>query len=119
MGQFIPENEARAPKTAALLRQIPDVYNAFFSVLEPHQHIDPHWGHYKGYVNTYMCIYCVRAQHVSWLHCDGVCRMHKQSIAAMSSRTVYDLILPTEGNTCCMLSHTRNVGSLFWYLFWR
>jgi aspartyl/asparaginyl beta-hydroxylase (cupin superfamily) len=50
MGQFIPENEARAPKTAALLHQIPDVYNAFFSVLEPHQHIDPHWGHYKGYV---------------------------------------------------------------------
>ena len=56
MGQFIPENEARAPKTAALIRQIPDVYNAFFSVLEPHQHIDPHWGHYKGYVRLLLLL---------------------------------------------------------------
>jgi Aspartyl/Asparaginyl beta-hydroxylase len=66
MGAFIPENEARAPQTAALLRQMPDVYNAFFSVLEPHQHIDPHWGHYKGYVSIYLhicthrCISAVR-----------------------------------------------------------
>jgi Aspartyl/Asparaginyl beta-hydroxylase len=55
MGAYIPENEARAPQTAALLRQMPDVYNAFFSVLEPHQHIDPHWGHYKGYVRVSLC----------------------------------------------------------------
>jgi aspartyl/asparaginyl beta-hydroxylase (cupin superfamily) len=58
MGAFIPENEARAPQTAALLRQMPDVYNAFFSVLEPHQHIDPHWGHYKGYVEILAVVQC-------------------------------------------------------------
>jgi len=40
MGWFIPENCARAPVTTELLKQIPDVTNAFFSVLEPHQHID-------------------------------------------------------------------------------
>ena len=50
MYDYIPENEEKAPKTAELLRQIPDVYNAFFSILEPNMHIDPHWGHYKGYV---------------------------------------------------------------------
>jgi aspartyl/asparaginyl beta-hydroxylase (cupin superfamily) len=54
MGEWIPENESRAPKTAELLHKIPNLYNAFFSVLEPHQHIDPHWGHYKGYVSRGM-----------------------------------------------------------------
>ena len=34
-GSFIEENCALAPKTAALLRGIPGVYTAFFSVLEP------------------------------------------------------------------------------------
>jgi len=55
MGLWIPENCARAHQTCALLEQIPDVSNAFFSVLEPHQHIEPHWGHYKGCVESAVC----------------------------------------------------------------
>jgi beta-hydroxylase len=48
-GTFIEENCALAPKTAALLRPIARVYNAFFSILEPHQYVSPHWGYYKGF----------------------------------------------------------------------
>ena len=53
-GQFIEENCALAPRTAAILRQIPRVYTAFFSVLEPHQHIAPHYGYYKGFIRYHM-----------------------------------------------------------------
>lgn len=53
-GSFIDENCALAPKTAALLRGIPGVYTAFFSVLEPRQHIKPHWGYWKGFVRYHL-----------------------------------------------------------------
>ena len=53
-GKFIEENCALAPRTANLLRGIPGVYTAFFSVLEPHQHIKPHWGYWKGFVRYHL-----------------------------------------------------------------
>jgi aspartyl/asparaginyl beta-hydroxylase (cupin superfamily) len=53
-GEFIDENCALAPKTAALLRDIPGVYTAFFSVLEPQQHIKAHWGYWKGFVRYHL-----------------------------------------------------------------
>ena len=53
-GDFIEENCALAPDTAALLRDIPGVYTAFFSVLEPGQHIKAHWGYWKGFVRYHL-----------------------------------------------------------------
>jgi beta-hydroxylase len=53
-GSFIDENCALAPKTATLLERIPGLYTAFFSVLEPHQHIKPHWGYWKGFVRYHL-----------------------------------------------------------------
>jgi len=53
-GSFIDENCALAPKTAALLERIPGLYTAFFSVLEPYQHIKPHWGYWKGFVRYHL-----------------------------------------------------------------
>ena len=53
-GQFIEENCARCPQTAALLRQIPGVEMAFFSILDPHQYIKPHWGYYKGFLRYHL-----------------------------------------------------------------
>lgn len=53
-GKFIESNCAMAPRTAALLRQIPGVYTAFFSILEPHQYITPHWGYYKGFLRYHL-----------------------------------------------------------------
>jgi beta-hydroxylase len=37
-----------------LLRNTPSVYNAFFSILEPHQYVSPHWGYYKGFVRYHL-----------------------------------------------------------------
>ena len=53
-GSFIPENCAHAPRTAAILRALPNVYNAFFSILEPRQYVSPHWGYYKGFVRYHL-----------------------------------------------------------------
>ena len=53
-GSFLEDNCALAPRTADLLRGIPGVYTAFFSVLEPHQHIKPHWGYWKGFVRYHL-----------------------------------------------------------------
>ena len=53
-GDFLEENCARCPRTAALLREIPGLYTAFFSVLDPHQVIVPHWGYYKGILRYHL-----------------------------------------------------------------
>jgi len=53
-GTFIEENCALAPKTAAVLRPLGNVYNAFFSILEPHQYVSPHWGYYKGFLRYHL-----------------------------------------------------------------
>jgi beta-hydroxylase len=53
-GDFIEENCARCPRTAALLRRIPGLYTAFFSVLDPRQVIPPHWGYYKGILRYHL-----------------------------------------------------------------
>lgn len=55
-GGFIPENCAMAPQTAALIASIPNVYNAFFSVLDPQQYITPHFGYWKGFVRYHLGI---------------------------------------------------------------
>src|SRR5580658_1311415 len=52
--RFIDENCARAPRTAELLRDIPGLYTAFFSVLEGGQYITPHWGYWKGFLRYHL-----------------------------------------------------------------
>jgi beta-hydroxylase len=52
--RFIEENCARAPRTAALLRDVPGLYTAFFSVLEGDQYITPHWGYWKGFLRYHL-----------------------------------------------------------------
>jgi beta-hydroxylase len=53
-GDFIEDNCRLAPRTAALLRDVPGLYTAFFSVLDPKQYITPHWGYYKGFVRYHL-----------------------------------------------------------------
>jgi aspartyl/asparaginyl beta-hydroxylase (cupin superfamily) len=53
-GDFVEENCRRCPKTAALLAEVPEVFMAFFSIVDPRQHISPHWGYYKGFVRYHL-----------------------------------------------------------------
>jgi aspartyl/asparaginyl beta-hydroxylase (cupin superfamily) len=53
-GEFSESNCDLCPKTAAILRKIPDMDTAFFSVLDPKQYVTPHWGYYKGFLRYHL-----------------------------------------------------------------
>lgn len=53
-GDTIEENAKFAPRTAALIKDIPGVYTAFFSILDPKAHLSVHWGYFKGYVRYHL-----------------------------------------------------------------
>jgi aspartyl/asparaginyl beta-hydroxylase (cupin superfamily) len=47
-------NQARCPRTTALLRKIPHLYQAFFSILDPGKSIPAHSGDYLGYLRYHL-----------------------------------------------------------------
>ncbi len=49
-------NCGKAPKTTALLKQVPDVTTAMFSILGPYKHIPPHNGFYKGVYRYHLAL---------------------------------------------------------------
>lgn len=49
-GNSVSENLKACPKTAELLKQIPNLTTAFFSSIDSGTHIKPHRGAYKGYL---------------------------------------------------------------------
>lgn len=53
-GLEAPANAARCPRTLALLKKIPGVQTAFFSILAPGMHIPAHCGPYKGVVRCHL-----------------------------------------------------------------
>lgn len=53
-GHEVPENIARAPQTAALVRQIPQLNSAFFSILAPGAHIVRHRGVSKSFFTAHL-----------------------------------------------------------------
>jgi aspartate beta-hydroxylase len=53
-GREFPENMARAPVLAALLREIPEVLSASYSYLAPHKHIPSHRGPFRGILRFHL-----------------------------------------------------------------
>jgi aspartyl/asparaginyl beta-hydroxylase (cupin superfamily) len=47
-------NQTRCPHTTALIQQIPNVYQAFFSILDPGKSIPAHCGTYYGYLRYHL-----------------------------------------------------------------
>jgi aspartyl/asparaginyl beta-hydroxylase (cupin superfamily) len=47
-------NQAKCPRTTALLNAIPNVYQAFFSILDPGKSIPAHCGGYLGYLRYHL-----------------------------------------------------------------
>lgn len=52
--RFVAPNCALAPRTTELLRNVPGLYTAFFSVLESGQYIAPHRGYWKGFLRYHL-----------------------------------------------------------------
>jgi beta-hydroxylase len=53
-GRPVAENCARCPETDRLLRRIPGMKSAMFSILAPHKHIPEHRGPYKGVLRYHL-----------------------------------------------------------------
>lgn len=49
-----PGNAARCPRTAELLKAVPEAKTAFFSILSPRMHIPAHRGPYKGVIRYHL-----------------------------------------------------------------
>jgi aspartyl/asparaginyl beta-hydroxylase (cupin superfamily) len=68
-------NEAKCPRTVGLLRQIPNVVQALFSILDPGKSIPAHDGPYLGYIRYHLGLRVprhnppvlrVKDTHVTW-----------------------------------------------------
>ena len=53
-GIRVDGNCERCPETARLLDQLPDIENAWFSILSPHYHIPPHQGPTNGIIRIHL-----------------------------------------------------------------
>jgi aspartyl/asparaginyl beta-hydroxylase (cupin superfamily) len=53
-GHEVEKNVARCPRTAKLLRSIPGMKTAMFSILAPGKHIPPHRGLYNGVLRYHL-----------------------------------------------------------------
>ena len=54
LGEELTGNTARCPKTAALLRKVPGLRSAWFSILAPNYKIKPHRGITKGVLRAHL-----------------------------------------------------------------
>ncbi len=54
IGMDCSENQRRCPETMRLLRRIPAMKTAFFSILAPHKHIPAHRGAYNGVLRYHL-----------------------------------------------------------------
>lgn len=53
-GQKAEENCARCPETVRILKRIPEMKTAMFSILSPRKHIPPHRGMWKGMLRYHL-----------------------------------------------------------------
>ena len=54
MGEFSNEALKKCPQTCTLLKQIPGIYQCFFSILDPQKNIPAHNGAYRGYLRYHL-----------------------------------------------------------------
>lgn len=69
-GAPIMDNCAACPRTAELLRSVPSLRNAWFSVLAPGYHIPPHRGPTRALVRCHLALRVPREQEKCWIRVD-------------------------------------------------
>jgi aspartyl/asparaginyl beta-hydroxylase (cupin superfamily) len=75
MGEKPAANRARCPKTAAILDQVPGLFQAFFSILDGGKSVPAHCGPYRGYLRYHLGLVVpeqdppsirIKDQHYTW-----------------------------------------------------
>ncbi len=69
-GERLDYNCLQCPRTAALLDSLPDLQNAWFSILEPHYHIPPHRGPTRAVVRAHLALRVPQDSDRCWLRVD-------------------------------------------------
>lgn len=81
MGEKPAANRARCPRTAALLDQVPGLFQAFFSILDGGKSVPAHRGPYRGYIRYHLGLVVppvnppsirVKDQHYTWKEGESV-----------------------------------------------
>ncbi len=88
-GRFLEQNCRRVPETTRLLRQIPGVATAFFSIIGPHQHIRAHWGYYKGFWRYHLALVVPNdnRDETCWLRVNDDRRAYDKRIRSVIEKT--------------------------------
>jgi aspartyl/asparaginyl beta-hydroxylase (cupin superfamily) len=75
-GYRINSNCARAPRTAALIEQVPGLVTACFSVLEAGGHIPRHWGMTKGMLTYHLALKTPQGRERCRMNLEGPEQLH-------------------------------------------
>lgn len=73
-GRWSEANTQACPETTRLLRQIPGIKTAFFSILEPGKYIPPHRGPYNGVLRLHLGLIVPEPKTNCWI------RVHDQKL---------------------------------------
>ncbi|MEN2993232.1 MAG: aspartyl/asparaginyl beta-hydroxylase domain-containing protein [Bacteroidia bacterium] len=73
-GRWSERNTRLCPETTRLLRRIPGIKTAFFSILEPGKYIPPHRGPYNGVLRLHLGLIVPKARERCWI------RVHDQRL---------------------------------------
>ncbi|MGI9474540.1 MAG: aspartyl/asparaginyl beta-hydroxylase domain-containing protein [Rubripirellula sp.] len=81
MGEKPESNRAKCPQTAALLDEIPNLFQGFFSILDGGKSVPAHCGPYRGYIRYHLGLEVpannppsirVKDQHYTWREGESV-----------------------------------------------
>ncbi len=70
LGQRLEENCEVCPQTAAALASVPDIQNAWFSILAPRYHIPPHRGPTRALVRVHLALRVPEQAEDCWIRVD-------------------------------------------------
>lgn len=97
-GMDCSENQLRCPETTHLLRQVPGVLTAFFSILAPGKKIPPHRGAYNGVLRCHLALIVPEpAEHVAIRVGNRICHWREGEALIFDDSFNHEVWNDTEG----------------------
>jgi aspartyl/asparaginyl beta-hydroxylase (cupin superfamily) len=97
-GLVAEPNCRRCPETARLLKNVPGIKTAFFSILKPHAHIPQHCGAYKGVIRYHLGMIVPRPEEKCRIRVGGITAHWREGEAILFDDTFpHEVWNDTEG----------------------
>ena len=94
-GEQYPENQALCPETTRLLRSLPQVHAAMFSVLPPGKEIPPHRGPFRGCLRYHLGLKVPKQRENCFINVDGANYHWKEGESALFDDTYVHTLFET------------------------